>query len=379
MAYASVARQGAMIFDDVRNAVYRKAISEHVTPESVVLDVGAGLGIHGLLAAASGARHVYLVEAEPVVRVAIEVARKNNLADRITVIEGRIEDVTLPEKVDVIVSVFTGNLLFSEDLLPSLFHARDRYLKPGGVLLPDLAELMLAPIAAPVMHAKWVGRWSRPVQGLDYSSVRRFAANEMFWLRPSEVQAHRLAMGRPLTEVNFGLADSADCHGESRFVIESTELCHGLLGWIRIRLGAYWLSTDSEEPETHWASVFMPLDEPIQLHAGEEVVVGLNRPRGCDWTWTIKARAGVRRQSSFLARMDSVDRLRRMALQTRPGLMQHGHAALLILQRMDGTLTNRQIAEQAYEAQPAAFGSVQDAMRMVQSLALRYAHIEAAD
>jgi predicted RNA methylase len=116
----------------------------------VVLDLGAGLGVHGLLAAAAGAKRVYLVEPEPVVQLAKEIARANGLADRIVILEGRIEEVELPEQVDLIISVFTGNLLYSEDLLPSLFHARDRYLKPGGHLVPDFAELLLAPCRRPI-------------------------------------------------------------------------------------------------------------------------------------------------------------------------------------------------------------------------------------
>jgi predicted RNA methylase len=144
--YSSFGPQSAMMLDSVRNEAYFQAIKSAVKPDSVVLDLGAGLGIHGLMAAKLGAKKVYLVEPEDVIHIAKRLAAANGLEDRVECIQGRIEDVTLPEKVDIIISVFTGNFLLMEDLLPSLFHARDLWLKPGGTLIPDSAVMQAVPI-----------------------------------------------------------------------------------------------------------------------------------------------------------------------------------------------------------------------------------------
>ncbi|MBK6360782.1 MAG: hypothetical protein IPF39_12990 [Comamonadaceae bacterium] len=45
-------------------------------------------GVHGLLAAAAGARRVYLVEPEPVLRIAMEIAQANGLQDRVVALQG---------------------------------------------------------------------------------------------------------------------------------------------------------------------------------------------------------------------------------------------------------------------------------------------------
>jgi len=66
-------------------------------PDTVVLDLGAGTGVHGLMAARMGARRVYLVEPEDIISVAEEIAEANGLRDRVRCIQGRIEDVSLPE------------------------------------------------------------------------------------------------------------------------------------------------------------------------------------------------------------------------------------------------------------------------------------------
>ncbi|RXH92014.1 hypothetical protein DVH24_021037 [Malus domestica] len=50
------------------------------------------------------------------------------------VIEGPMEDVVLPEKVDVIISEWMGYFLLRESMLDSVICARDRWLKPTGVI-----------------------------------------------------------------------------------------------------------------------------------------------------------------------------------------------------------------------------------------------------
>ena len=40
-------------------------------------------------------------------------------------------------KVDVIISEWMGYALLYESMLDSVLHARDKWLVPGGVMLPD--------------------------------------------------------------------------------------------------------------------------------------------------------------------------------------------------------------------------------------------------
>lgn len=52
--------------------------------------------------------------------------------------------VTLPvTEVDAIVSEWMGYCLLYESMLPSVLHARDRYLAPGGTLLPNRCTMFL--------------------------------------------------------------------------------------------------------------------------------------------------------------------------------------------------------------------------------------------
>lgn len=361
-----------MVYDTYRNELYARAIRKGVTPDSVVMDLGAGLGIHGLVAAAAGAKRVYLVEPEPLVQIAKYIAKANGLTDRVVILEGKIEEVELPEKVDLIISVFTGNLLYSEDLLPSLYFARDKYLKQGGKLIPDLAELLLAPVSAPELHAKFVGKWAEPNLGLDFSAARRFAGNEILWPAREELKLPRLGGEQVLSAVDMGLANNADCRGEIRCHIDQSGLCHGLLGWIRIRLGEEWLSTDPAAPEVHWSPAMLPIDPPLQLEAGEEVELALQRPANGDWTWSVKAEGGSRRHSSFLARADGPRRLGKLAPDYRPSIGKRGKNLLHILALMQEGKSNKEIAMILTGNDPESYPSAEVALQAVQEAVLRY-------
>ena len=76
------------------------------------------------------------------------------LADRVEVVQGIIESVTLPEQVDIIISEWMGYFLLRESMLDSVLIARDRFLKPGGALYPSHARMFLAPITTPLTERR---------------------------------------------------------------------------------------------------------------------------------------------------------------------------------------------------------------------------------
>jgi predicted RNA methylase len=62
----------------------------------------------------------------------------------IEVIQGTIETVELPEKVDVIISEWMGYFLLYESMMDSVIHARDKFLKPGGTVQPSRCTIVVA-------------------------------------------------------------------------------------------------------------------------------------------------------------------------------------------------------------------------------------------
>lgn len=82
-------------------------LNKFISSSQVVLDVGSGTGILSLFAAKAGAARVVSVECSDIADLSKKVIEDNRLDHIITVVKGKIEEVTLPngiEKVDIIVS-----------------------------------------------------------------------------------------------------------------------------------------------------------------------------------------------------------------------------------------------------------------------------------
>ena len=77
-------------------------------------------------------------------------------------------------KVDIIVSEWMGYALLYESMLDSVILARDKFLKPNGIVLPSHASLFIAPVHDPQYHAQKVEFWS-DVHGFDMSAMAKQA------------------------------------------------------------------------------------------------------------------------------------------------------------------------------------------------------------
>jgi len=302
-----------MALDEVRNRAYAQALRRVITPESVVLDLGAGLGTLGLLAAKLGARRVYLVEPEDVASYAREIARANGLSDRVQVFQGRLEDVVLPGPVDVITSVMTGNFLVEEDLLPTLFRARDLYLKAGGVMLPSEGVMEVAPVSHPQLQAEVFGPLERDHLGLDVSCLREPLANTIRWGRRRLGEATPLAPPTDLFPLEFTTAATAACDAEVTLKATASGPLHGWLGWFRMRLGNEWLSTSPYEAPVHWRAAYLPVCEPRDVVPGERLTLRVQRPERGPWTWTTGVGQHEQRQSTFFGMPLTLETLARRA------------------------------------------------------------------
>lgn len=67
----------------------------------------------------------------------------------------KIEDFELDHKVDIIISEWMGFYLLHEGMLDSVLLARDRFLKPDGLLFPDRAIIYCSPCSLPTHFENW--------------------------------------------------------------------------------------------------------------------------------------------------------------------------------------------------------------------------------
>jgi SAM-dependent methyltransferase len=139
-----------MLSDQRRNAAFYAALQEQLRPGMRVLDIGSGTGLWAIAAATLGADKAVAVERDPLLAGLITaLARENGVSDRVEVISGDSRQVQLPREFDAVISETIGNIGFDEQILDIMVDARERFLKPGGILIPAALSLRAAPVCVP--------------------------------------------------------------------------------------------------------------------------------------------------------------------------------------------------------------------------------------
>lgn len=125
----------AMRDDESRTPFYKEAIVARLADADaqtlVVLDIGTGPhAVLALIAARAGARKVYAIEAsaEACGRARATVERAG-LSETIEIFEGFSTEVSLPEKVDVVVSEIVGSIASEEGAFTTIRDAHARFVK----------------------------------------------------------------------------------------------------------------------------------------------------------------------------------------------------------------------------------------------------------
>eukprot|EP00854_Cymbomonas_tetramitiformis_P021164 gene21164-25421_t len=179
-SYASLEVHEVMLKDQPRMEAYSQAVQrcKHLIEGRAVLDVGAGTGLLAMLCAKAGARVVYAAEASSMAVDAAAIVRANGLEGVVKILRGPIEELDLPEKVDVLISEWMGFYLLHESMFPSVLFARDRWLKPGGLMLPSHSNIYVAPVSMEKLKQEKLNFWD-DVLGLDMSHLKTQALQNL--------------------------------------------------------------------------------------------------------------------------------------------------------------------------------------------------------
>jgi predicted RNA methylase len=124
------------LYDSKRTQQWKQAIEDVVIEGDIIVDAGAGTGILGVFAALDEAKKVYSIELQPRFCKLIEnLAKKNGVSDKITVINADATEVELPEKVDVVICELLCTGQFFEPEIQVINHLR-KFFKPTTRLIP---------------------------------------------------------------------------------------------------------------------------------------------------------------------------------------------------------------------------------------------------
>ena len=277
----------SMLLDSARMDSYRRAINATVKPGDVVIDLGCGTGVLSFMACEAGAKRVYAIEGGPVIEVAKELASDNGFDERITFVSGASLEVGLPELGDVLITETLGNAGLDEGILAWIADARERLLHPHATIMPQRLRTWVA-AAQSFDDYQLVSDWLDPDLPYDYRSAHR-RASETLWFAEFGPQ-HLLGQPALASDIDLTTARDETTSASGQLGIDSDGTVHGLAVWFDSLLCAgvtvdnYPTRTDSS-----WSLGFLPLAEPIDVAAGNQLVYELFvSSDGQDWVWHIE-------------------------------------------------------------------------------------------
>jgi len=247
----------------------------HLFKGKKVLDVGCGTGILCMFAVKAGALHVVGVDMSNIIDQAQKIIEANGFKDTITLVKGKLEEVELPfQEFDIIVSEWMGYFLLYESMLDTVLVARDKYLKPGGMLFPDKATIYLAAIEDEDYKAEKINFWDN-VYGFDFSCIKHIALREPL-VDTVDLKAV-VSDPYPLKVIDLRTVKKEDLGFIAPFTLKATrnDYVHAFLAWFDISFSAAHkpvnFSTGPHAQYTHWKQTVFYTQDTITISAGEQI------------------------------------------------------------------------------------------------------------
>jgi SAM-dependent methyltransferase len=363
--------------DAARIEAFRAAIHETVRPGDVVVDLGCGTGILGFFACEAGAARVYGIEQTGLIELARSLARANGFDSRITYLPGVSTEIAIPERADVVVADQIGHFGFDAGLWEYFADARQRFLRPGGALLPREVSLLVAPVEAPDLFTQ-VAFWSGRPAGFEFAPAREWARNTGY---PTHFAASQL-LSAPHTLVRAPLLEARPEMFAARAAvrIDRAGVLHGIGGWFEAQLSGSVVLTNSPlaARRINRRNVFFPLDAPCEVLPGDVVDLAMQiDPVETLVSWSATVSRGgstiaAWRHSTWSGLLVSREELRRMRPDFAPALTARGVARRTVLELCDGRRPLADIERATYERHADLFRSRDEAAVFVAEVVSRY-------
>jgi len=244
-----------------------------------------------------------------------------------------------------------------------MIDARNRFVRPGGIVVPQRDRLWAAVVSAPDLHDKFTSPWRDAPLGLDLSRLQDLVVHE--WMPAAVPESQIVSDASCWTEIEYATLHSASATGTAECVVRRDGPAHGVCVWFDTELvaGVGFSNAPSAPPTVH-GRAFFPWPSAITLHANEVVRTKFRvLPDGHEYTWvwetSVSGKDGAVhahwQQATFLGQAFSTAEMHRRAHTHAPRLSEQGRITRAVLELMDGDTPLGDIATQLERQFPDVF------------------------
>ncbi|XP_017763861.1 PREDICTED: protein arginine N-methyltransferase 5 [Eufriesea mexicana] len=267
-------------YTEYQTAIYQaiSAVIEKIEDkqrEIIIMVVGAGRGplVCASLNAGKRANHpvkIYAVEKNPNAVLTLQALEKDMWENKVTVVSCDMREWNPPENADIVVSELLGSFGDNE-LSPECLDGIQRFLKDDGICIPASYTSYIAPVQSSKLYNE-----VRRCRDKDKHSLAHFETSYIVHFQ------NKYDIAKPQPLFTFKHPNKESVIDNSRydtkvFKVQQNCVLHGFSGYFDTVL--FNNVTLSIKPSTRspgmfsWFPIFFPIREPVQLKAGDQIVV----------------------------------------------------------------------------------------------------------
>ncbi len=294
--------------DRVRNDAFAKALKSVIEPgKTMVADIGSGTGFLSFVASRLGAKECDLYEMNPDILALSKVLAKENGIANCRFVAGHSMDVRRPRKADVVVSETLGNYALEEGMLETMNDALERFLAPGGTMIPRSLRQYVVPIVSDRLW-KDLNVWPTVDHGLVFAAAEKKTLQNVYVreIGPSDLLRGADA-AKEWDSVDFTRKNDSVRGRDVSWRLASPVTVYGFcLFWEAELVQGVTLSTSPTAPATHWQQIYLPVLEPLRVDAEDMLALSIKsdtRPAvkvNVEWRIVVTDAQGKKKASQAL-------------------------------------------------------------------------------
>jgi len=159
-------------------------------------------------------------------------------------------------------------------MLNTVIYARDKWLKPGGVLLPDKASMYIAGIEDGDYKNEKIDFWNN-VYGFNMSCIKQIAYREPL---VDTVEANaQVTTSCCFMKIDLNNVKVGDLAFTSKFSLKAThrDYLHGFIAWFDVEFSRCHkpiiIRTGPKNQYTHWKQTVFYLEDVLSIDEGEAI------------------------------------------------------------------------------------------------------------